>query len=120
MSGVAERDELHEPPDAGHGHVDHVRLSRLVQRPRAAAAAVALAAAAAAAVDAAVARIVEQRAHFFVWGWHGRGAGEQQHFVDVFQKTKASGALAASVFHKNIFGIPDLKRFLKKHNIEVR
>lgn len=48
------------------------------------------------------------------------GAGTPQDFVDVFQQTKVSGALAASVFHKNIFSIPDLKQYCQNNKIEVR
>ncbi len=48
------------------------------------------------------------------------GAGCEQHFVDVFQRTGADGALAASVFHKNLLGIDELKQTLHRNNIEVR
>ncbi len=48
------------------------------------------------------------------------GAGEMAHFVDVFQQTHVDGALAASVFHKRLIDISELKIHLKKHNIEVR
>ena len=48
------------------------------------------------------------------------GAGTMQHFVDVFQQTRASGALAASIFHFGEIPIPRLKQFLKQQNIEVR
>ncbi len=48
------------------------------------------------------------------------GAGNQQHFADVFQQTKATGALAASVFHYSQIAIPELKRFLKTQNIPIR
>jgi len=48
------------------------------------------------------------------------GAGNLQHFVDVFEKTNVDAALAASVFHYGEILIPDLKRVLKEHNIEVR
>ena len=48
------------------------------------------------------------------------GAGTIDHFVDVFLKSDVSGALAASVFHKNLIKITDLKTHLKKNNIEVR
>ena len=47
------------------------------------------------------------------------GAGNIQHFIDVFRKTNVSGALGASVFHKNIIDIKELKNELKKNNIEV-
>ena len=48
------------------------------------------------------------------------GAGNVQHFVDVFEKTNVDAALAASVFHYGEILIPDLKKILKKHHIEVR
>ncbi len=48
------------------------------------------------------------------------GAGNQQHFVDVFQKAGVDAALAASVFHYGEILIPDLKQTLKQNNIEVR
>ena len=48
------------------------------------------------------------------------GAGTIDHFVDVFLKSDVSGALAASVFHKDIIKIPDLKEHLKDNKIEVR
>ena len=48
------------------------------------------------------------------------GAGTKNHFVDVFLKSGVSGALAASVFHKNLIRITDLKTHLKNNNIEVR
>ena len=48
------------------------------------------------------------------------GAGEMQHFADVFRQTKASAALAASVFHFGEISIPQLKTFLREEKIEVR
>lgn len=48
------------------------------------------------------------------------GAGNAQHFCDVFTQANVDGALAASVFHKNILQIPELKTFLQKNHIEVR
>ena len=48
------------------------------------------------------------------------GAGEMQHFSDVFMESKVDGALAASVFHKAIIDIPELKTFLKNQQIEIR
>ncbi|NCW59547.1 MAG: imidazole glycerol phosphate synthase subunit HisF, partial [Proteobacteria bacterium] len=43
-----------------------------------------------------------------------------KHFVDVFKETNSSGALAASVFHKNILNINELKGFLKDQSINTR
>jgi len=48
------------------------------------------------------------------------GAGSIEDFVEVFEKTEATGALAASVFHYGEIEIPDLKRVLKSKKIEVR
>jgi cyclase len=48
------------------------------------------------------------------------GAGNAQHFADVFGRGKADAALAASIFH---FGITDswaLKRELQQHGVPVR
>lgn len=48
------------------------------------------------------------------------GAGEMQHFLDVFNEANVDGALAASVFHKQIIAIADLKKYLAKSGLEVR
>ncbi|MEP1034799.1 imidazole glycerol phosphate synthase subunit HisF [Ekhidna sp.] len=48
------------------------------------------------------------------------GAGRNEHFKEVFEKTNATGALAASVFHFGEIPIPTLKSFLKDQNISVR
>ena len=48
------------------------------------------------------------------------GAGDCQHFADLFQTTDIDGALAASVFHSGKISIPDLKAFLQAQSIEVR
>ncbi len=48
------------------------------------------------------------------------GAGNVQHFVDTFKEGKSDAALAASVFHFGEIPIPELKKELKEHNIEVR
>ncbi len=48
------------------------------------------------------------------------GAGEPAHFADVFQRADVDGALAASVFHSGRIAIPELKRFLRAQDIEVR
>ena len=48
------------------------------------------------------------------------GAGSMQDFVSVFEEGKADAALAASIFHYNEIGIPELKSFLKERGIEVR
>ncbi|MFZ7165690.1 imidazole glycerol phosphate synthase subunit HisF [Avibacterium avium] len=48
------------------------------------------------------------------------GAGEMVHFRDAFIEANVDGALAASVFHKRIIDIGELKRYLRNENIEVR
>ena len=48
------------------------------------------------------------------------GAGTIQHFIDVFKKTNVDGALAASVFHKSLINIQNLKEELDNSSIEVR
>jgi len=48
------------------------------------------------------------------------GAGSMTDFYNVFSQTKASGALAASVFHYGQVSIEALKQFLSKQNIPVR
>jgi imidazole glycerol-phosphate synthase subunit HisF len=48
------------------------------------------------------------------------GAGTKEHFKNVFEQTKATGALAASVFHFGEIPIPILKKYLKEQNIAVR
>ncbi len=48
------------------------------------------------------------------------GAGEMQHFADVFRQADVDGALAASVFHGGKIEIPELKRYLRGQAIEVR
>jgi cyclase len=48
------------------------------------------------------------------------GAGNVQHFIDVFTQTNVDAALAASVFHYGEILIPSLKEELRNNNIEVR
>lgn len=48
------------------------------------------------------------------------GAGTMEHFSDIFISGKADAALAASVFHYKEIGIPELKKYLKIKNIEIR
>ena len=48
------------------------------------------------------------------------GAGNRQHFADVFSAARVDGALAASVFHSGEISIPDLKGYLAAQNITVR
>lgn len=48
------------------------------------------------------------------------GAGNEQHFADVFKLANADAALAASVFHFGEIKIPALKQYLKNNDINVR
>lgn len=48
------------------------------------------------------------------------GAGEKVHFKDVFTKTNANAALAASVFHFGEIQIQELKDYLKTEKIAIR
>ena len=48
------------------------------------------------------------------------GAGDYQHFADLFQQTDIDGALAASVFHSGKIPIPELKAYLQAQSVEVR
>lgn len=48
------------------------------------------------------------------------GAGARAHFRDVFKGAEVDGALAASVFHKQVLGIGDLKAWLAKEGVEMR
>ena len=48
------------------------------------------------------------------------GAGNIQHFVDVFTNGKADAALAASVFHFGEININDLKQELQSNQINIR
>lgn len=48
------------------------------------------------------------------------GAGRAEHFLDIFTNTRVTGALAASVFHKQIIQISELKQYLQQNGVEVR
>ncbi|KAE9529918.1 imidazole glycerol phosphate synthase subunit HisF [Testudinibacter aquarius] len=48
------------------------------------------------------------------------GAGEMVHFRDAFMQANVDGALAASVFHKQIINIGELKTYLAGQGVEVR
>ena len=48
------------------------------------------------------------------------GAGNAQHFADVFREADVDGALAASVFHSGTLPIPELKTFLRNQGIAIR
>ncbi|MDY5106006.1 MAG: imidazole glycerol phosphate synthase subunit HisF [Actinobacillus minor] len=48
------------------------------------------------------------------------GAGEMVHFRDAFVEANVDGTLAASVFHKQIINIGELKEYLNKENVDIR
>lgn len=48
------------------------------------------------------------------------GAGNAQHFVEVFLKGKADAALAASIFHYKETSVSEVKDFLRKNGVHVR
>jgi cyclase len=48
------------------------------------------------------------------------GAGNADHFVDVFDQADVDGALAATIFHNNKVPIPALKQLLSAAGIGVR
>lgn len=48
------------------------------------------------------------------------GAGSMEDFFRLFTETRCTGALAASVFHKNIFSVEELKAYLIDKNIPIR
>jgi cyclase len=48
------------------------------------------------------------------------GCGRPEHMLEVFQKTGADAALAASIFHYNTYPIPEVKKFLRSRGVVVR
>lgn len=48
------------------------------------------------------------------------GAGTPEHFLEVFRDAGVDAALAASVFHRGLISIPELKRWLASQQISVR
>lgn len=48
------------------------------------------------------------------------GAGSKEDFSNLFEKTKATGGLAASIFHYGEIPIPELKQYLKTKEIAIR
>ena len=48
------------------------------------------------------------------------GAGQKQHFVDVFTEAGADAGLAASIFHYGEIPVPELKQYLATQQIPVR
>jgi len=48
------------------------------------------------------------------------GAGKLEHFYEVFTRTGADAALAASVFHYGEISIGEVKKYLKERKVNVR
>jgi len=48
------------------------------------------------------------------------GAGNMEHYAEVFTKGKADAGLAASIFHFKEITVPDLKKYLHNQGISVR
>lgn len=48
------------------------------------------------------------------------GAGTMEHFTEAFRDADVDGALAASVFHKQIINIGELKAYTATQGVEIR
>jgi cyclase len=48
------------------------------------------------------------------------GCGNPEHMYEVFEKTRASAALAASIFHYGVYSIRQVKEYLASKGVEVR
>ena len=48
------------------------------------------------------------------------GCGSLEHFAEVFEKSDADAALAASLFHFEELTVPQVKEYLREQNIPVR
>ena len=48
------------------------------------------------------------------------GAGRLEHLAAVFERTGASAALAASIFHRRIHTVAEAKRYLSARGIPIR
>lgn len=48
------------------------------------------------------------------------GAGKEEHFAEVFNKTNVEAALAAGIFHRKEVPIQNVKNYLREHNILIR
>jgi cyclase len=68
--------------------------------------------------DCALTRSVSDRVRIPVIA--SGGAGSADHFIAVFREGHADAALAASILHYGVAGLPDLKRRLSAANIPVR
>jgi imidazole glycerol-phosphate synthase subunit HisF len=48
------------------------------------------------------------------------GAGNAQHFLEVFEKGKSDAALAASIFHYKETSVKEVKAYLKERGVNIR
>jgi imidazole glycerol-phosphate synthase subunit HisF len=48
------------------------------------------------------------------------GAGALEHFASVFREARVDGALAASVFHKQVVTVGEVKSYLQREGVNVR
>ena len=48
------------------------------------------------------------------------GCGSKEHILEVFQQTKASAALAASIFHYKEYTVAEVKEYLRDNGVCVR
>jgi cyclase len=68
--------------------------------------------------DIPLTRAINARTHLPVIA--SGGCGKWEHMLEVFQQTKTSAALAASIFHYGMADIKKVKEYLKKEGIAVR
>ena len=55
-----------------------------------------------------------------IWKCASGGCGIIQDIVDVFEKTNCDASLVASLFHFGEATVEDVRKELRKHNINVR
>ncbi|MEI6893950.1 MAG: imidazole glycerol phosphate synthase subunit HisF [Colwellia sp.] len=67
-----------------------------------------------------IAQLIQARAACNVPLIASGGAGTVEHFKEVYQQADVDGALAASVFHKGIIPIDELKQYLIDNKIAIR
>lgn len=63
-------------------------------------------------------KLVQERCHVPLIA--SGGAGTMEHFYDAFAQADVAGALAASVFHKQLISIPELKNYLREKGVICR
>jgi cyclase len=68
--------------------------------------------------DIELTRAISERVHVPVIA--SGGAGTPKHLFDVFTEGKADAALAASIFHYNMYPVPVVKDYLRKMGVPIR